>query len=96
MSISSYLRGTISRSCHVFTFTHIPTKPEPIGKDSQPTTQLIRLWIVVSDMHISGMSLSILQTFVNYKVPWPSWLRRGANNAKISGSIPLGTIYFSI
>ena len=28
------------------------------------------------------------------KVPWPSWLRRGANNAKISGSIPLGTIYF--
>ena len=24
-------------------------------------------------------------------VPWPSWLRRGANNAKISGSIPLGT-----
>ncbi|CUM52244.1 unnamed protein product [Debaryomyces tyrocola] len=26
------------------------------------------------------------------KVPWPSWLRRGANNAKISSSILLGTI----
>ena len=25
-------------------------------------------------------------------VPWPSWLRRGANNAKISSSILLGTI----
>ena len=24
-------------------------------------------------------------------VPWPSWLRRGANNAKISSSILLGT-----
>ena len=28
-------------------------------------------------------------------VPWPSWLRHRANNAGISGSIPLGTIYFS-
>ena len=27
-------------------------------------------------------------------VPWPSWLRRGANNAKISSSILLGTISF--
>ena len=25
-------------------------------------------------------------------VPWPSWLRHRANNAGISGSIPLGTI----
>ncbi|GEQ72531.1 hypothetical protein JCM33374_g6218 [Metschnikowia sp. JCM 33374] len=32
--------------------------------------------------------------FKNYKVPWPSWLRRGANNAKISSSISLGTIFF--
>ena len=28
------------------------------------------------------------------KVPWPSWLRRGANNAKISSSILLGTTSF--
>ena len=27
-------------------------------------------------------------------VPWPSWLRRGANNAKISSSILLGTILY--
>ena len=27
-------------------------------------------------------------------VPWPSWLRHRANNAGISGSIPLGTILF--
>jgi hypothetical protein len=26
-------------------------------------------------------------------VPWPSWLRRGANNAKISSSILLGTSF---
>ena len=27
-------------------------------------------------------------------VPWPSWLGRGTNNAKIGGSIPSGTILF--
>ena len=26
-------------------------------------------------------------------IPWPSWLRHGANNAGISGSIPLGIIF---
>lgn len=29
-------------------------------------------------------------------IPWPSWLRRGANNAKISSSILLGIIYIYI
>ena len=29
-------------------------------------------------------------------VSWPSWLRHRANNAGISGSIPLETIYFFI
>ncbi|CUM65250.1 uncharacterized protein PRCAT00002882001 [Priceomyces carsonii] len=29
-------------------------------------------------------------------VPWPSWLRRGANNTKISSSILLGTIIFCV
>ena len=29
----------------------------------------------------------------NNKIPWPSWLRRGANNAKISSSILLGISY---
>ena len=29
-------------------------------------------------------------------VPWPSWLRHRANNAGISGSIPLGTNFYSI
>ena len=28
-------------------------------------------------------------------VPWPSWLRHRANNAGISGSIPLGTIFMN-
>ena len=27
-------------------------------------------------------------------VPWPSWLRHRANNAGISGSIPLGTTFW--
>ena len=27
-------------------------------------------------------------------IPWPSWLRHGANNAGISGSIPLGIIFY--
>ena len=27
-------------------------------------------------------------------VPWPSWLRHRANNAGISGSIPLGTAFW--
>ena len=34
---------------------------------------------------------------INFKrhelVPWPSWLRHRANNAGISGSIPLGTTF---
>ena len=29
-------------------------------------------------------------------VPWPSWLRHRANNAGISGSIPLGTNFYTI
>ena len=33
-------------------------------------------------------------TAMKKMVPWPSWLRRGANNAKISSSILLGTIHY--
>ena len=32
-------------------------------------------------------------TATDRMVPWPSWLRHRANNAGISGSIPLGTSF---
>ena len=40
------------------------------------------------------LGLRTTTIFGHQLVPWPSWLRRGANNAKISSSILLGTISF--
>ena len=35
-----------------------------------------------------------MKYFNKFLVSWPSWLRHRANNAGISGSIPLETTYF--
>lgn len=52
---------------------------------------IIRFWEL-------AISYRIYPIFLEQKsVPWPSWLRRGANTlsyAKIGGSIPPGTILF--
>ena len=50
---------------------------------------------VISISKVFGMSTNRSNSLVgSILVPWPSWLRRGANNAKISSSILLGTISF--